>query len=372
MAETEPSLPPPEPDDHQRLGPRARRLLFGKARDITEPSLFHRISLIPVLAWIGLGADGLSSSSYGPEEAFRALNGHTYLAIALAAATALTVIIISASYSRIIEDFPHGGGGYLVASKLLGARMGVVSGCALLVDYALTIAVSMVAAGDALFSLLPLEWQFARLPLTVTLIVALTVLNVRGVRESVLALAPIFFLFLVTHALLIGAGILIHTDNVPAIIDNAKTGFSDGYGALGLIGLVAIFARAYSMGGGTYTGIEAVSNGMPIMREPRVHTAKRTMVYMATSLAVTASGLLICYLLWDIGPEPGKTMNAVLAMRVSDGFPGVKFSSGSRCSPPERYWLWQRRPGSSTDPACWQIWRSIPGCRDSLRPCRSD
>ncbi len=321
MAKTESSMPLPEPDDQERLGSRVKHVLFGKARDINEPSLFHKISLIPVLAWIGLGADGLSSSSYGPEEAFRALHGHTYLAFALAAATALTVIIISMSYSRIIEEFPHGGGGYLVASKLLGARTGVVSGSALLVDYILTIAVSMVAAGDALFSLLPMQWQFARLPLTIGLIVALTVLNIRGVRESVLALAPIFFLFLITHAVLIGAGIFTHVGNVPVIVEKATKGFGEGFSALGLVGLVAIFARAYSMGGGTYTGLEAVSNGMPIMREPRVHTAKRTMIYMATSLSITAAGLLICYLLWDINPEPGKTMNAVLAYNVAAHFP---------------------------------------------------
>lgn len=320
MTKPESSTPLPEPDDQERLGSRVRHFLFGKARDINEPSLFHKLSLIPILAWIGLGADGLSSSSYGPEEAFRALSGHTYLAFALAAATAVTVLIISMSYSRIIEEFPHGGG-YQVASKLLGARVGVVSGSALLVDYILTIAVSMVAAGDALFSLLPMEWQFARLPLTMCLIITLTVLNIRGVRESVVALAPIFFLFLLTHALLIGAGILMHVGNVPVIVAESTTGFSEGYSALGLVGLLAIFARAYSMGGGTYTGIEAVSNAMPIMREPRVQTAKRTMLYMAISLSVVAAGLLICYLLWDIVPEPGKTMNAVLAYRIAGDFP---------------------------------------------------
>ncbi|TFH55369.1 MAG: amino acid permease, partial [Candidatus Zixiibacteriota bacterium] len=185
----------------------------------------------------------------------------------------------------------------------------------------LTIAVSMVAAGDALFSLLPVEWQFARLPLIIGLIIALTVLNIRCVRESVLALAPIFFLFLITHAVLIGGGIFMHVGNVPVVIEKATTGFSEGYSALGLIGLVAIFARAYSMGGGTYTGIDTVANALPIMREPRAQTAKRTMIYMAVSLSVTASGLLICYLLWDIVPEPGRTMNAVLAYRVSGNFP---------------------------------------------------
>src|SRR5664280_3862068 len=114
---------------------RMKHRFIGAPRNINEPSLFHKISLIPIMAWIGLGADGLSSSSYGPEEAFKALGSHTYLAVFLGLATALTVFIISYAYSRIIEHFPHGGGGYIVATHMLGEKAGVVSGSALLVDY---------------------------------------------------------------------------------------------------------------------------------------------------------------------------------------------------------------------------------------------
>ena len=126
-----------------------RRRLIGPPRDIHEPSLFHKMSLIPVLAWIGLGADGLSSSSYGPEEAFKALGPHSYLAVFLALATALTVFIISYAYTRIIEHFPHGGGVYIVSTHMIGKNAGVISGCALLVDYVLTITVSLASCGDA-------------------------------------------------------------------------------------------------------------------------------------------------------------------------------------------------------------------------------
>ena len=112
-----------------------------------DPGVFHHVSLVAFLAWVGLGADGLSSSSYGPEEAFKALGGHTELAIFLALATALTVIIIAAAYSRIIEHFPFGGGGYVVATRLLGPGAGVVSGSALMVDYVLTITTSVAAGG---------------------------------------------------------------------------------------------------------------------------------------------------------------------------------------------------------------------------------
>src|SRR5262245_36312732 len=121
------------------------RVLLGKPKDLRDTRVFQHMSLAAFFAWVDLGADGRSSSAYGPEEAFRQLGEHAYLAILLAGAMALTVFILCSSYSRIIEMFPTGGGGYLVTSKLLGARAGVVSGCALMVDYVLTISVSVAA-----------------------------------------------------------------------------------------------------------------------------------------------------------------------------------------------------------------------------------
>ncbi len=295
---------------------RLKRILIGPPRNLGDSKLHHRITLVAFLAWVGLGADGLSSSSYGPEEAFRHLGGHTYMALALAVLMAVTVIIISAAYSRIIELFPRGGGGYVVASKLLGKRVGVVSGSALLVDYVLTITISIAAAGDVLFSLLPLEWQVWKLPAEVLLILFLIVLNLRGVRESILVMAPIFFIFLITHIVLIAGGIISHAPQLPATLSTAHNDFDAGLQLLGWGGLILIFIHAYSLGGGTYTGIESIANGMSNMREPRVKTAKRTIIYSAISLAFTASGLLLCYLLWDVASVPGKTMNAVLVEKI--------------------------------------------------------
>ena len=131
---------------------RIKRKLIGEPKNLKEASIFHKLSLIPLLAWIGLGADGLSSSSYGPEEAFRALGDHTYLALFMAVAMAFTVFVISFTYTRIIEHFPHGGGGYIVATHTIGKTAGIISGCALLVDYILTITVSLASCGDAIFS----------------------------------------------------------------------------------------------------------------------------------------------------------------------------------------------------------------------------
>jgi len=290
--------------------------IIGAARDINEPSLFHKLSLTPILAWVGLGADGLSSSSYGPEEAFRALGQHTYLAIFLAIATALTVFIISYSYSRIIEHFPHGGGGYVVATHTMGENAGVISGCALLVDYMLTITVSLVSCGDALFSFLPLSFQKYKLFFVAFLVIFLVILNLRGVKESVTVLAPIFITFVITHVLLIGYGISSHLGQIEPMFNEVHINFKQGMSTLGLVGMFAIFLRAFSFGAGTYTGIEAVSNGMQIMREPKIQTGKRTMAYMATSLAITAGGLLVCYLLFRIKPWKGRTLNAILSEKV--------------------------------------------------------
>ncbi len=294
---------------------RVRRAVIGSPRSLSDRGLFHKVSLVALLAWVGLGADGLSSSAYGPEEAFRALGSHTYLALGLATVMALTVIVISIAYSRVIEHFPHGGGGYVVATKLLGEKAGVVSGCALLVDYVLTITISIAAAGDALFSFLPPHWAAWKLPAEAVVIGAMIVLNLRGVRESVLVLTPIFVLFVLTHLVLIVGGFIAHADKLPQTMADAGTGFRQGLSTLGFAGMFLLFIHAYSLGGGTYTGIEAVSNGLTIMREPRVRTGKRTMLYMAASLAFTASGILALYLLWNVAPEEGKTLNAVLTER---------------------------------------------------------
>ena len=312
---------------------RIKRLLLGGKREL-DPTVFHKVSLIALLAWVGLGADGLSSSAYGPEEAFKTLGAHTYLALALAVATAFTVLVISYAYSRIIEQFPLGGGGYVVASRLLGQRAGVVSGCALVVDYVLTISISLAAAGDAIFSFLPPAWTGAvvlgvpvKLLLEFGAIGFLILLNLRGVKESVIALAPLFLTFLVSHAILIGGVIIGRLGDIPAVFREVRNGFGQGFHAppvgLGLAGMIALFVRAYALGGGTYTGIEAVSNGLSIMREPKVQTGKRTMALMAVSLAVTAGGLILAYLLVHATPAPGRTMNAVLANRFAGGWAGI-------------------------------------------------
>ncbi len=299
---------------------RLRGLLFGAPRNLLDPRIHHHLALIAFLAWIGLGSDGLSSSSYGPQQAYLHLGGHHHLALYLAIATVLTVFLISASYSQIIELFPSGGGGYVVGTKLLGPTAGIVSGSALVVDYVLTIAVSIASGCDALFSMLPPVFHVAKLPAEFLVIAGLTTLNLRGVKESVIILTPIFLAFIVTHVALIGYGILGHTGALPHLLADTARDTHEAVQGLGVLGVAIIFLRAFSLGGGTFTGIEAVSNSTDILSEPRVETGKRTMLYMAVSLSFTAGGILLCYLLNDVHASPGKTLNAVLWELLTQGW----------------------------------------------------
>jgi len=320
VSQTGPQPPPPAraPDSPTSLGLLAglRRVVIGRPRDLRDPHVFHKLSLMAFLAWVGLGADGLSSSSYGPDEAFRALAGHEYLAFFLAIMVALTVGVISFCYSLVVEHFPSGGGGFVVASQLLGPVAGVVSGSALVVDYVLTITVSTCSGVDAILSFLPLGWQEYRVPLDVGILLVLVLLNLRGIKESIEILLPIFGVFILTHVVLIGYGILAHASAMPEVVRQTHASLRADVRSLGFLALFLLFMRAYSLGAGTYTGIEAVSNGVQILKEPRVATAKRTMLYMALSLIFTAGGIIFCYLLWHAAPEAGKTMNAVLLERV--------------------------------------------------------
>ena len=382
---------------------KVRGVLIGAPKDVHSEHTFHSISLVAMLAWVGLGADGLSSSAYGPEAAFRELvangNDYTSLAVGLAAGTALTVFIISYAYSRIIEHFPSGGGGYLVATKLLGPRVGVVSGSALLVDYVLTITVSIASGGDAVFSMIPRSlfgaeatrlsaedigtWldpvQRTKLIVEAGAIAVLTVLNIRGVKESVQAILPVFMAFVVTHVILLAVAIFGHLGDVGTVTRETGVNFHHTVASLGMFGALMLFVRAYSLGGGTYTGIEAVSNGVQIMREPKVRTAKNTMSLMATSLAASRGGRHRPLLparardacrRQDDECRPPREGDRPLARRRVGGRQDVHHDRPRVRGRAAAH----RRAGGlqpSTDRASWPTWPSTRGCRTASPPSRS-
>jgi len=295
-----------------RLKERLKSLLIGHPLNPFNPNILRHVSLVAFLAWVGLGADGLSSSCYGPEEAFLALGSHTNFALYIAIATAITVFVISLGYNQVIELFPSGGGGYKVATQLLGPYLGLLSGAALIVDYVLTIAVSTASGMDAIFSLLPTAWLHHKLASEVILILLLIALNMRGMKESIKILMPIFLSFIIVHFSLIIYGITAHRKGLFPIIDQALVETQSFTHLMGWIPFLALVLHAYSLGSGTYTGLEAVSNNVNRLREPRVATGKWTMLYMATSLSFTAAGFILLYLLWQPVPTLGQTLNAIV------------------------------------------------------------
>lgn len=289
-----------------------KKWLFGAPLNPFNPNILKHVSLVALLAWVGLGADGLSSSCYGPEETFVALGSHTHLALYIAIATAITVFIISLGYNQVIELFPSGGGGYKVASQLLGTHIGLISGAALLIDYVLTIAVSTASGMDAAFSLLPHRYAQYKFISEIFIILILMFVNLRGMKESIKLLLPIFLGFIIIHICLIVYGIAAHSRGLISLLPDTIQETKSLAAQIGWVPLLAILLHAYSLGSGTYTGLETVSNNVNRLSEPRVSTGKWTMFYMAISLSFTAAGIILLYLLWDAKPVAEQTLNAVV------------------------------------------------------------
>src|SRR5262249_9827146 len=158
-------------------------------------------------------------------------------------------------------------GGYRVATRLIGRHAGLVSGSALMLDYVLTIAISVASGVDAMFSLLPPSAGHFKLTTEVGLVSTLLLLNLRGMRESITVLLPIFLAFFATHAFLIVYGILSHAEGLAEVVPQTLGETSSLSRESGWIFVAALFLRAYSLGGGTYTGIEAVSNNVQSLAE---------------------------------------------------------------------------------------------------------
>lgn len=293
-----------------------RKTVIGNPRDLKDNSTFRQISLIVFLAWVGLGSDALTSSCYGPEEIYKTLGLHVSLAVIVGLITMVTIFIISTSYSQIIKLFPHGGGGYLVATRLISPNVGMISGSALLIDYVLTISLSISSGSDAFFSFLPIQFHQYKVPFALMILGILVILNLRGVKESVSALTPIFIIFVLAHVFLIVYAFTTHIPEIKGVAIQTSSGLTTSISQLGIFGTIVLVMKAYSMGAGTYTGIEAVSNGLPNLREPRVKTAIKTMRLLSISLSIAVIGLIISYFLFDVHIQQGKTLNAVLISKA--------------------------------------------------------
>lgn len=291
---------------------RLKSFFVGKPLNPFLPINRRHLTLIALFAWVGLGADALSSSCYGPEEAYIALGTHTHLALYISIITIFTIFIITIGYNQVIELFPSGAGGYKVATTLLHPYAGLISGCALVVDYVLTITISIASGVDALFSLLPVNFLGYKLMVEALLIIFLWAFNLRGFKETILIVFPIFLGFVIIHTLLILYGVFAHSHGLMKVVPMTLQQTHEVTRALGILPVMGLILHAYSLGSGTYTGLEAVSNNVQRLPEPRIYAAKRSMLLMAISLSFTAGGIILLYLLWHAKPVLGQTLNAVV------------------------------------------------------------
>ena len=281
----------------QLLMLRAKRLLIGEPLT-TAAAAHERLTKVKALAV--LSSDALSSVAYATEEILRVLLlaglGALTLSLPIGSAIVALLLIVGASYRQTIKAYPHGGGSYIVAKENLGTTPALVAGGALLVDYILTVAVSISSAVAAMVSAFP--GMHSRLILAgAGFILLITVLNLRGIRESGTIFAVPTYLFLIAIMAMIGLG----------LARNAATGFevhqptreaTVGAGSIG----VFLILRAFSSGCAALTGVEAISDGVPAFRSPEWRNARTTLTWMIGILAVTFTG--ITFLAHQFGAVP--------------------------------------------------------------------
>lgn len=276
--------PPDKSADSGATGRIAKRLLIGEPlpSEKLEGQLLPKHLALPIFA-----SDPLSSVAYAPQELLMILliGGLGFLAygpwVALAVIVLLLVVVLS--YRQLIKAYPSGGGDYEVARKNLGEKAGLIVASALLVDYVMTVAVSVASGVDNIISALPFLDPY-RVWLAVGFVVLLAAVNLRGVSESSKAFAIPTYLF-------IGSiGVMIVTALVRIALGDAPIAESSGLehpaGSLTQAAFVLLLLRAFASGCAALTGVEAISNGVPAFRRPKVVNAQRTLVIMG-SIAIT-------------------------------------------------------------------------------------
>jgi amino acid transporter len=255
-----------------------KRWLLGEPLEsgrLDEQLLPKRIAL-PVFA-----SDALSSVAYGPQEMFLVLTIGGLAVLAHAPWVALGVVcliaIVVAGSFHLVRAYPSGGGDYEVAHRNLGPRAGLVVGAALLIDYVLTVAVSVAAGVDNVISALPALAPW-RVELAIALIVLLALANLRGVRESGAAFALPIYVFIASVVLLVGTGLVRTALGDPPVA--ASSAYAVEADPITQAGLALLLLRAFASGCSALTGIEAISNGVPAFRHPKVRNARDTLLLL--------------------------------------------------------------------------------------------
>ncbi|TCP20331.1 amino acid/polyamine/organocation transporter (APC superfamily) [Scopulibacillus darangshiensis] len=279
-----------------------KRILIGrplKSNELQEQKL-NKLKALAILS-----SDALSSVAYGPEQILIVLAAVSIAAfwyslpIAVGVLVLLTALILS--YRQIIQAYPHGGGAYMVAKENLGMNFGLIAGGSLLIDYILTVAVSVSAGTDAITSAFPLLHPY-NVGIAVVLVAIITILNLRGLTESATVLAYPVYLFVLALGVLIIAGLFqVLTGHAPA---TAHTAIGTPVMGVGLF----LLLKAFSSGCSALTGVEAISNAIPNFKDPAPKNAAATLVMMGSILALLFSGIVFLAYWYGIAPSAKETV----------------------------------------------------------------
>jgi amino acid transporter len=306
---------------------RLKRLLVGRAKR-TEQAIHERLTKKTGLAVFA--SDALSSTAYASEEillvlAAAAAYGQTYAFTSVVPITlVITVVlgIVATSYRQTIHEYPSGGGAYIVAKENLGTHAGLVAAAALLVDYVLTVSVS-IAAGVAAITSAAQGTRFAwlinhRVSLCLVLISFIAIANLRGVRESGSLFAAPTYAFVISFLFMVGYGIVryfIFPHPAPAAAETLK--IAEGYHLQPLT--LFLLLGAFANGCVALTGTEAISNGIPAFKQPEASNAAKTLTWMAILLAAMFIGTSVMAYLYHVHPLENETVISQFARIVFSG-----------------------------------------------------
>jgi amino acid transporter len=300
---------------------RVRAILFGRPLSLYE-ELSERLNVFTGLSIFA--SDNISSSAYATEEIMRVLvlagAGALVLTLPITVAIVIVLAIVVISYRQTIAAYPNGGGSYIVASANLGKLPGLTAAAALLIDYVLTVAVSVAAGVAALTSIVPELFPY-RVEAGVAIVVVIALINLRGVRESGLVFSVPTYVYLVSIFGLLGLGFLqFLTGTLPSY--HAPMAWSNAEAAepLGVL----LILRAFSSGSVALTGTEAVSNGVPAFKPPEAHNAQTVIVLMGTFFGLIFLGM--SFLVGQLGilPDPSEqetVVSQLTAVLVGAGAP---------------------------------------------------
>ncbi|MEI7743611.1 MAG: APC family permease [Chloroflexota bacterium] len=299
-----------------------RNLLRGKAWLIGKPlaseeEIGERLSkrlALPIFS-----SDAISSSAYATEEILRVLvlagAGALLVSVPVAIAISVLLAVVAISYRQVCNAFPGGGGAYAVARQELRPILGLVAAAALLIDYVMTVAVSTSSAMDQLISIMP-GLDLIRIEVAVLVIAAITIANLRGLRESGNIFAVPTYLFVGLALVIVASGLFHIVTGSVTPLPHQPEAVHLGTESLGIF----LILRAFASGSVALTGVEAIANGVPAFKPPESKNAANTMLSMAVLLGVIFIGVTVISRAYDIIPSRelsgGPTVIALVATTV--------------------------------------------------------